>query len=348
LNIPSTHSAGSYVVRVSTSYANSGQPNSTASDSVTLTSAGAPVTPVSPGGGGGGGGSAPITGKVIPKTEHMLDLNIQIPEDYLNVYAGSKVLTQITIYNLGTEEIKDAKLYYYIKNSEGEIITSDEETIAIFTKIQVVKELLLPENVQPGTYYFYTNISYNNETATSKTSFKVLEPSAGKQITEAISKPRNYWYIILGILIILAGIVYFLKRRQHEYERPRYKQKSLLNKRNVIISVSILAILASAFLISKFGLMTDIKLPTINLWTILASIGVLVLIGIFVVLIFIFLRMRRRKAKIKPQEFRKPVKKDEGKYTMINNEKYLDLTKKKESLNKIVDYMKKDIKDKKW
>jgi len=44
INVPSSHATGSYVVRIDTSYANSAQPNSAASDSVTLKAAPAQVT----------------------------------------------------------------------------------------------------------------------------------------------------------------------------------------------------------------------------------------------------------------------------------------------------------------
>jgi len=58
VNVPSSHATGLYVVRVDTSYANSAQPNSGASDSVSFITA--PAGDTGAGSGAGGGG---ITGK---------------------------------------------------------------------------------------------------------------------------------------------------------------------------------------------------------------------------------------------------------------------------------------------
>jgi len=58
INVPSSHATGLFVVRVDTSYANSAQPNSGASDSVIFTTAPAGEAPSGSAGGGGGGGGA--------------------------------------------------------------------------------------------------------------------------------------------------------------------------------------------------------------------------------------------------------------------------------------------------
>jgi sporulation protein YlmC with PRC-barrel domain/uncharacterized membrane protein YgcG len=63
INVPSTHTTGSFVVRASTEYLNSGQPNSAASDSVTLQAGGGGGS--STGGSGSSGGGGGITGGVV-------------------------------------------------------------------------------------------------------------------------------------------------------------------------------------------------------------------------------------------------------------------------------------------
>ena len=327
INVPSSHSTGSYVVRVTTSYANSGQPDSTASDSVTFAS-GTVVTSPSGGtggggGGGGGGGSSttettiivnesqfssstgltsslktndkfevtfnpsgatssekhtikilsvrtsnitvsvsstpiifdikigeekkidinndriydvylklnniqngkasllikqisgivpagegPLTGGTIMYPEHLMDINTEIVSEYLFVYPGEKIMAKITLYNFGTEEIKEAVLTYYIENSKGEIILKGEETIAVYMKSQILKKFIIPSDTLPGIYIFHTDVSYNSEKARSEAEFEVL----GKEvsITEKIKRQIPIRGILIGLGIIASAIILWI------------------------------------------------------------------------------------------------------------------------------------------
>jgi hypothetical protein len=223
INVPDTHPTGFYVARVSCSYANSAQPDSTASDSITLTGVTPPVTP--PSGGGGGDG---ITGALIPKVEHLFDIHTQILDEYLFVKPGKKVLAKITLYNFGTEEIKDATLSHYVKNSKGEIILKGEETIAVYIKSEVIKEFIIPSKSPAGIYVFHTDVLYDGENAVSEAEFEVVVEEI---IAPPIKSVSIMWIVILLIIITLLIILakLFLKRKR-SHKKVRKHQKENLKK----------------------------------------------------------------------------------------------------------------------
>ncbi|MDP3027513.1 MAG: PGF-pre-PGF domain-containing protein, partial [Nanoarchaeota archaeon] len=144
-------------------------------------------------GGGGGGG---ITGETIKYPEHLMDISTRILDEYKSISPGDKILMELSLYNLGTEEIKDAKIRYCIETAGKKIIKCSEEVVAIYTKIQLVKEFLISQNIEDGEYFIKTEATYGNETVFSETSFEVIssEFSAQQEIK------LNRWLIIIIII----------------------------------------------------------------------------------------------------------------------------------------------------
>ncbi len=324
INVPLTYATGNFVVRVDTEYLNSGQPHSTASDSVTLTEVTiTPAAPLAGGGGGGGGSSTPsnlgnamtiidvqgsatiteqqfikgvvaefekdevltinlqpsnansveshtinmasvgtdsvtllissnplitlklkvgeerqvdidkdgrndiylklnkivngkadmviksmvsksfsITGEVINLPSNLMDVLTSMAPEYKIVTPGSNIIMEVTLYNLGTEEIKDAKIKYTITNSSGYIIKTSEETLAIYTRLQTLKEFVLPVLAE-GRYYINTEVDYNVETASSQTSFEVK----GRGINAVQVATINKWLLIIVLFILTIAII---------------------------------------------------------------------------------------------------------------------------------------------
>jgi sporulation protein YlmC with PRC-barrel domain len=222
INVPSTFSIGNFVVRVDTEYLNSVQPHSTASDSVTFTSAGeVPVVPSGGGGGGGGGGAAPIINKTVPVTGEtikslgsFLEISTRILDEYKLVSPEEKVLVAVTLYNLGTEEIKDATINYCIENSSEGIIKCNKETVTIYTKVQLVKEFFIPKELQDGRYFIVVKVDYANETVESKDTFEIVgkEKSAIFPISTLFDFKINkdYMFLIIIGLVSIASFIFFL------------------------------------------------------------------------------------------------------------------------------------------
>ena len=222
INVPSSQTTGYFVVRVKTSYVNSVQPDSTASDSVTLQTSGE-VTPPEErkdGGGGGGGGStpanksSPITGNIISPPEYSIEVLIRVLEDYriIDSSSNNKILAEITFLNLGIEGNKSALFTYCVNDNNDLVVECVNETVAVQKKIQLVKKITLPSNIEEGIYTVIVKVDYMNETVESRETFEVR----GEEKPIIFSTPDfsdfklNENYIVLAIIGLLATIAFVL------------------------------------------------------------------------------------------------------------------------------------------
>jgi hypothetical protein len=231
INVPSSHATGTYITRVSCSYANSAQPDSTASDSVTFTSAVVPPVVSSGGGGGGssGGGSGMITGETIKYPKHLMDIFTRILDEYKIISPGGKVLMEVTLFNLGTEEIKDLRVRYCIESGNRSLIKCEEETVAVYTKVQLVKEFLISTSIGGGEYFIKTTANYENETIFSETSFEIIVQKKEPSSYTEIDRKLVYWILIL-IAIIMSIIIISWIRRRFVYKRPEEKRQGRIKR----------------------------------------------------------------------------------------------------------------------
>jgi len=175
------------------------------------------------GDGGGTGGSSDddgITGGAIIRPEHIMDLSTRILDEYKFITPGGKVLMEVTLYNFGTEEIKDLLIKYCIETNNKEIIKCNEETTAVHTKVQLVKEFLISQSMEPGEYFIKTEASYGNETVYSETTFEVVsEEELPSLKPEFFGIKTNKTYLLIGvgslffILLLIFVLVKIFKKR---------------------------------------------------------------------------------------------------------------------------------------
>ncbi|MDO8467332.1 MAG: PRC-barrel domain-containing protein [Nanoarchaeota archaeon] len=170
-----------------------------------------------------------ITGDIIKRPSNLIDLTTKILDAYKTINPGNNILMEASLFNLGTEAIKDVKLKYCIETTDRTIITCTEETLAVYTKLQIVKEFLISSNTAPGNYFIKTEAIYGNETVYSETSFEVKGETNG--IAQGIK--LNKWFIIILIvsMIIISSIIIFYKGTSH----PSKEKLSLIpSERNTI------------------------------------------------------------------------------------------------------------------
>lgn len=164
-----------------------------------------------------------INKTTIPKVEAMLDINTRILNDWLVIYPGKSIMAEVTIYNFGTNIIKDVKLTHYIKNINGEVILKGEETIAVYLKSQVIKKFIMPLDVSPGTYIFHTDAKYilNNteQTAFSEAEFEIIKEEKPRFIDFIINKSSFFIGLIIAILILVLLIFIILIYRRMKKDK---------------------------------------------------------------------------------------------------------------------------------
>lgn len=194
------------------------------------------------GGGGGGGGSSgrkkaveeveedeeeeeeietPI--KPIHKPSDLFDVSIEIPEKYREVLPGETVIGEISLINIEKIGLVSVQVEYQLQDREENILSNSSETKAVENEITYIKELELPEDIEPGDYIFFIQVDYEGDIATAGYPFKVLgeEPFVGgafaQRLKEHLVNYSFYWIIGTAVIILLTLAMLFLRKRKERY-----------------------------------------------------------------------------------------------------------------------------------
>ncbi len=129
--------------------------------------------------------------------------------------AGSNILVNTNIILLGqkSSDIVDVIIEYSILNEQGnplyEILI---ETKGILLRTDILKEITLPSNIEPGIYTLNVKASYNGASKTTSNTFEVVKIdsyllSGKEQIISII-------FLIIFIFIIF-GFYYSYRKFKH-------------------------------------------------------------------------------------------------------------------------------------
>jgi len=161
---------------------------------------------------------ADIVAKEELEKEPLFDVKVSISDKYKRVFAGEEVTAEIEVFNVNNIGQVDVILNYYLSdNKNTTILTKASDTLAVEAVTSFVRTLTVPENTGPGTYLFYTNISYKDIITSSYAEFKVK-----REILRFVEKWDKE--IIISIIILVSIIVLVYLRRIGKLEK---KEKSL-------------------------------------------------------------------------------------------------------------------------
>ena len=154
----------------------------------------------------------------VESEKPLFDVKVETLLEYRMVYPGDKVMAQLTIYNLGKIGRVDVNVEYGIKDWDGNVIISGNETLAVETQISVVESLNLSSTIKPNNYIFYSRVSYNNVIGTGSDTFQVIERIRFKI-------PLLYWLLIIIILILMFVLFYKLRKKRKMKKKLKIKKK---------------------------------------------------------------------------------------------------------------------------
>jgi len=162
-----------------------------------------------------------ITGRAISEA---YNVEVEIPKEYRNIISGGKLWFTTKILNLASEGRVDVTLKYKITNSEGELLTSRSETVAIETQASFVGTIDLPSEAIPGDYLLEVEMSSASGDITSgETQFVIKEE---KTIKDYLEKNKFVLTtVLLGILIIIF-IISFRKKIAQLFKRMRINART--------------------------------------------------------------------------------------------------------------------------
>ncbi|HTY44204.1 MAG TPA: hypothetical protein VMC80_03100 [Patescibacteria group bacterium] len=130
-----------------------------------------------------------LTGQIIfqspfevKTTDVVLDLQEKAPMFDIKttllkkiLFPGDKVTANVRVLNLGDLKNVDVELESMIMDSNNTVYDSTKETFAIGDSANKQIYLRLPDKLPVGDYFFSSRVSYQNVSAKSYDSFKILE-----------------------------------------------------------------------------------------------------------------------------------------------------------------------------
>ena len=130
----------------------------------------------------------------------LFDIFIEIPIEYHVVNLDDSLLFTLKLVNLGGAGRIDVFLEYDILDMDGDIVSSQRETVAIETQASFLREVNL-EGVPAGDYEVYAKMVYADEkTVDSRHSFKIRNVEA----------ERNLLLLAVVGIVFIIGLIIFL------------------------------------------------------------------------------------------------------------------------------------------
>ena len=111
---------------------------------------------------------------IFDNTKQLFDVNVQVLPDYKSIAQGDELLIQIILFNLRGYGGANVSVKYSIKNSIGNLIATEEETVFVETQAKFARKLLIPSDLRPGNYITFVEVKTpEGMIGTSSDSFEV-------------------------------------------------------------------------------------------------------------------------------------------------------------------------------
>jgi len=154
---------------------------------------------------------------IFDSTKQLFDVNIEVLPDYKKIFQGDELLIQIVLFNLRGFGSADVNVKYSIKDPNGNLIATEEETVAVETQAKFVRKLLIPSDLKPNTYVAFVEVKTPD--GLIGTSSDLFEVAA--RYEEKLS--RQFIFLIIGfaiafilVIIIILSLSYFRKLKKKE------------------------------------------------------------------------------------------------------------------------------------
>lgn len=151
---------------------------------------------------------------VIESKTELFDVSVNIPKSYMEIFAGEEFLSEVELFNLGETGRIDARIEYFIKNSDGEVIIFEEEVKAIETSLNFVKTFNIPSNIPSGKYLIYVRVSYGNQIIGASSWFSILDSSERETPLSIIDNQLLRDILVTLVIIIIFTIIVIKKMKR--------------------------------------------------------------------------------------------------------------------------------------
>jgi len=181
----------------------------------------------------------------IESEDLFFDINLNIPPQYTDVEPGGKLVAQLKIFDLVSGGIENGlgatavNVEYLIIDLEGEVISSEQESVVVEGQTQISKTISFPESIEKGSYVFVAVVRYASSVGTSSFIFNIKEE--GLFFEDVGFGERdvdfNFLVAVIAVLIFFLGLiivfVYLLRdrdkmfsglRKYHDWETKKHSE----------------------------------------------------------------------------------------------------------------------------
>lgn len=156
----------------------------------------------------------------VESRKALFDIEVEIPERFQRLAPGEDLVVNVRLFEVERVGRVDVRIEYGILDSEGKIISSYEETLAVDQQARFVQSLKVPDDTPEGNYFYYIKVVYGGQAATASEGFIVFFPEGDAQTN------TSFFVIIFIFLLILLFLIYILRKIFHIYSTPkRYRRR---------------------------------------------------------------------------------------------------------------------------
>lgn len=141
---------------------------------------------------------------LFDSTKQLFDVDIHVLPEYKKIFQGDKILIQNVLFNLRGFGAGNVNVKYSIKDSKGNLIAAEEESVFVETQTKFIRELIIPAEIKAGTYVAFVEASTNGTTV-----------GTGSDTFEVKAKYEVPYYLqlksyIIAIAVIVALVIAFI------------------------------------------------------------------------------------------------------------------------------------------
>jgi len=171
----------------------------------------------------------------------LFDANLELfPSS--SAYLGSKINSNIKIFDLAQIGTSTVDLTYFVKNFYGDTIILESETIVVDNQVSISKSFTIPKSIKLGDHLFGVIINYRDSVGTTSSFFTVSEKKLMKSSLEFdnILVFLIFALIIFILLIFIFYMAYTKDKYLHElrnlYRAELKKQDSYIKDKERLLS----------------------------------------------------------------------------------------------------------------
>ena len=163
----------------------------------------------------------------VDSAEPLFDVDVAVLPKSKKVFPGDEVLMEVNLFNVRGFGRVDVIVEYAIKDLDGNVISSEHETVAVETQAKFTRSILVPSNSLPGAYAAFVKVTYGDSIGVSSDLFEIEAKSI-----QFYQIPKDYRIYLLfgGIFILIASLLIYgynkgyFKRKTIESEKKETKQ----------------------------------------------------------------------------------------------------------------------------